>query len=341
MRLTRLQIRNFKGLKELDVALKEEGTDEPRHLTMLLGDNGSGKTTVLQAIALTLSLASRKIDEPADLASLWPGFLAERVSSLGSTRVELDVVFDTEELDKTAELYGLWSQQARPEIVRALPPPDGLRRVTLIYEDGALRCAEGPRGLSQFLGRFFIRYLSKTHRALEQLSPLVGDVFWFHQLRDIFAVEQLRGYLKDWWGYRASPRGPGYTDFLTPLENHLAQIFPGIRFAGTSPRPEAIGGSYVWLERSGQTYDIAEMSSGEQAIFPLLYDFVRLRIARAVVLIDELELHLHPPQQQALLAALRRLGPDCQFIITSHSSHLEAVVPDEEEIRLQGGRRCL
>jgi predicted ATPase len=99
--------------------------------------------------------------------------------------------------------------------------------------------------------------------------------------------------------------------------------------------------SYFLIERQGRVYDLAEMSSGEQAVFPLLYEFVRQDIAHSVVLIDELELHLHPPQQQALLNALRRIGPDCQFIITSHSPYLETVVPDEDEVRLPGGQRCL
>jgi predicted ATP-dependent endonuclease of OLD family len=83
------------------------------------------------------------------------------------------------------------------------------------------------------------------------------------------------------------------------------------------------------------------MSSGEQAVFPLIYEFIRLDIAKSIVLIDELELHLHPPQQQALLAALPKLGPDCQFIITTHSSYLEGVIPVEHEIRLEGGHSCL
>jgi predicted ATP-binding protein involved in virulence len=83
------------------------------------------------------------------------------------------------------------------------------------------------------------------------------------------------------------------------------------------------------------------MASGEQAIFPLLYEFVRLDIAKSVVLIDELELHLHPPQQQALLSALRRIGPDCQFIITTHSPFLTEVIPEDEKVPLEGGRRCL
>jgi predicted ATP-binding protein involved in virulence len=83
------------------------------------------------------------------------------------------------------------------------------------------------------------------------------------------------------------------------------------------------------------------MSSGEQTIFSLLYDFVRLDIANSVVLIDELELHLHPPAQQALYASLPRLGPDCQFIITTHSEFLSGVIPNEEIVRLEGGRPCL
>jgi predicted ATP-binding protein involved in virulence len=83
------------------------------------------------------------------------------------------------------------------------------------------------------------------------------------------------------------------------------------------------------------------MSSGEQAVFPLIFEFTRQNIAKSIVLIDELELHLHPPQQQALLSALRKLGPDCQFIISTHSPYLEKAIPEEEEIRLPGGRRCL
>ena len=121
-------------------------------------------------------------------------------------------------------------------------------------------------------------------------------------------------------------------------------VVPGARFVGTQPMSfegTAEPTSYVLLERDGLTYDIAEMSSGEQAVLPILYEFVRQSVARSVVLLDELELHLHPPEQQALLAALRKIGPDCQFFVTIHSPYLESVTPPEEEVRLEGGQRCL
>jgi predicted ATP-dependent endonuclease of OLD family len=98
---------------------------------------------------------------------------------------------------------------------------------------------------------------------------------------------------------------------------------------------------YFLIDRDGRIYDLAEMSSGEQAVFPLIYEFVRLDIQRSIVLIDELELHLHPPEQQRLLAALPKIGPDCQFIITTHSEFLSSAIPNEQEVRLERGTRCL
>jgi predicted ATPase len=102
MQITRLHIENFKGIDRLDISFLEEGTNRPRPLTMLLGDNGSGETTVLQVIALVLSLATRKAEEPSSFD--WPGFMAERVSSRGPTVVELDVRFDPEELNRRSSM---------------------------------------------------------------------------------------------------------------------------------------------------------------------------------------------------------------------------------------------
>ncbi|MFY0579234.1 AAA family ATPase [Cystobacter fuscus] len=181
----------------------------------------------------------------------------------------------------------------------------------------------------------------------------VGDVFWFDQNRNLMSlgseeqkgIERLREFLVGWWGFHTSTRKTEASDYLGRLEKRFSDLFPGTAFIGVEPRASARDASavdsYFLLERNGRVYDLAEMSSGEQAVFPLLYEFVRLDISRSVVLIDELELHLHPPQQQALISALRRIGPDCQFIVTSHSPYLEAVVPDDDEVRLPGGQRCL
>lgn len=354
MQLAHLKIQNFKGIENLEISFLKEGLDEPRPVTLLLGDNGSGKTTVLQAIALVLSLATRRIEEPSELE--WPGFLAERVSSRGRTRVELEVVFEEDELNAISEANQRWFSLQ----LRHMPmlPPDGLRptkerRVTLVYNDGVFSCLPSAAVLSQFHGRWFIRESIRTQPRLRAMFSRLGDVFWFDQHRNLMTlgrgdrpgIEGLREYLIGWWAFHTSPRVDPETDYLGHLETRFAELFPGTGFVGVEPKPgrtsASVADMYFFLERNGLRYDLAEMSSGEQAIFPLLYEFVRLDIARSVVLIDELELHLHPPQQQSLLAALRRIGPDCQFIVTTHSPYLEQVTPNEHEVRLPGGQRCL
>lgn len=158
-------------------------------------------------------------------------------------------------------------------------------------------------------------------------------------------VEQLRRFLQDWWTYHLSDLPKSGRDFIPELEALFDTLFPGTHFRGPQPADEngveLATRFFFLLERAGRIFDIAEMSSGEQAVFPLVCDFVRLNVRKSVVLIDELELHLHPPEQQGLLAALPKMGSDCQFIITTHSDAVADAVPGELKTRLKGGRLCL
>ena len=85
-------------------------------------------------------------------------------------------------------------------------------------------------------------------------------------------------------------------DYIPLLQDCFESVFPGTRFVGIMPRggvtaPRA-NDFYFLIDRDGRVYDLAEMSSGEQAVFPLAYEFVRLDIKRSVVLIDELRIAL-------------------------------------------------
>ncbi len=261
MKLLSADIVNFKSLGHLPLDF-QSSSGAVRNLTCLVGDNGAGKTTVLQAIAFVLSLATRRT-RFAD-AFDWHGFLAERIGSMGRTRVELQIALTDAEVALTSWKAG---------------------------------------------------------------------------------VEQLRQFLVGWWGYHTSPVRAGGKDYIPELQEKFCAVFPDRRFVGLAPKessgPFGANDFYFLLEAQGRTCDLAEMSSGEQAVFPLVYEFVRLDISNAIVLIDELELHLHPPEQQRLLASLPRLGASCQFVISTHSPYLTDAIPNEHEIRLEGGSRCL
>jgi energy-coupling factor transporter ATP-binding protein EcfA2 len=362
MKLKHVGIRNFKGVKEIEFST-ESHLNIPRRLTALLGDNGSGKTSILQAIALTLSLATRRT---RDIGSFnWHGFLPERVSSLGPTCVELSVAFEHEEIALTLELFEAWRDSLpadRRQLMRLVPPSEHTE-VKLRFEHGRVTSPQGFEAVTQFLGRYYIKELRHTQPDLRDNFAKLGDIFWFDQHRNLGAlafedlggetslregwqagVEQLREYLVGWWGHHTTAQRRG-KDFIEPLEKLFQTVFPRVRFVGIMPRAglatARANDFYFLIDRDGRIYDLAEMSSGEQAVFPLVYEFVRLDIRRSIVLIDELELHLHPPEQQRLLAALPKIGPDCQFLITTHSEFLSSAIPNEQEIRLEKGTRCL
>lgn len=371
MNLKRAIIENFKGLKgplEIDFTSPTFKSPEPvaRPLTCLIGDNGSGKTTILQAIAKTLSLATRRIEWSEQFN--WHGFEIERVSSLGPTFIELVVSLDDGEIAATKDVYRRWYHAHPPDWIasHSLVDPADFREINLVYQRGSLSCTQGWDAMRQMCGRYWVRSLEKSQPDVAKYYLAVGDVFWFDQHRNLgsvisgrdgdgvgpqngpasweVGVERLREYLIGMWAYHTSLLGRG-KDYIGILEKRFNELFAGTRFMGVEPRANVPvprpNDFYFLLEREGKVYDLAEMSSGEQAVFPLIYEFVRHDIAKSIVLIDELELHLHPPQQQALLGMLRRIGPDCQFIITTHSPYLEEAIPDEHEVRLPGGRRCL
>ena len=84
------------------------------------------------------------------------------------------------------------------------------------------------------------------------------------------------------------------------------------------------------VTKNGIEYSVDQLSDGEKCTLALLGDLAR-RLALAnqnsanpldgegIVLIDEIELHMHPSWQRIVLPTLRETFPNIQFIITTHS----------------------
>ncbi len=87
---------------------------------------------------------------------------------------------------------------------------------------------------------------------------------------------------------------------------------------------------YLSLEKEGSILKYTQLSSGEKMVILLVVDIARrLTIANenseialdgeGIVLIDKLELHLHPNWQLKIVKALKTTFPNVQFIATTHS----------------------
>ena len=94
------------------------------------------------------------------------------------------------------------------------------------------------------------------------------------------------------------------------------------------------------IDKKGTTLNIRQLSQGEKSLLALVADIARRLVllnpsledplqGNGIVLIDEIDLHLHPKWQQSVVPSLLRTFPKIQFIITTHSSQVVTTVDDE------------
>jgi predicted ATP-binding protein involved in virulence len=95
------------------------------------------------------------------------------------------------------------------------------------------------------------------------------------------------------------------------------------------------------VDKNGVALELGQLSDGERGLLALVFDLTRrlalanptlsdpLAKGKAIVLIDELELHLHPSWQRDVLHRLQETFQNCQFIITTHSPQVLGEVAAE------------
>ena len=127
---------------------------------------------------------------------------------------------------------------------------------------------------------------------------------------------------------------------LTALEAAVARFLPGYN----NLRPGAGPRDSLLIDHGDRTLPVRLLSDGEKGALAIVFDVTRrlaqanegmldpARDAEAVVLIDEIELHLHPAWQRRIVGDLTKTFPRCQFIATTHSPQ---VIGEVENDRIQ------
>lgn len=102
------------------------------------------------------------------------------------------------------------------------------------------------------------------------------------------------------------------------------------------------------VEKDDEKLDINQLSQGEKSLLALVGDIARRLVilnpsldnpleGEGVVMIDEVDLHLHPKWQHDLIDNLVKIFPKVQFILTTHSPHVISDRPDILVYALDGG----
>ncbi len=364
MKIKNLSLRHFKKFNNWERSFCDEAGN-PYDMLLLVGNNGTGKSSILQAIAMLVGSAVKPFFAPSDLE--YPGF---KWSNIQRGRMPVDVraslTFSQNEIESTRRLSASLRERF-PE--RKYPVPGNSSEISLRlnYAENEVRSTNLP-ALLQTKGYQYALQLSKFERNFDRLFQDVGSVYVYHEQRTASSISAskliggeengngehktpidekvIKEVLFKWFVFHQNATNPerrfelreGQRDFFAELERRYQMLFRGRSFKGFAPQmsPDQFFDTEqdFWLFDGVNDYEFSEMSGGERAIFPMLIDFANRNINNSIIIIDEVELHLHPPLQQALIRALPLLGSNNQFILTTHSDDVATMFPESQIIRL-------
>ena len=147
---------------------------------------------------------------------------------------------------------------------------------------------------------------------------------------DAFSPRALRlSEFADWMSVQRAlcSERPSAAQVLAAFDDAVMRFLPGYR----NLRLDVTHGRRLLIDRDRASIQVRHLSDGERGIIALVLDLTR-RLAQAnpavpdpaaeceaVVLIDDLDLHLHPQWQRQIVHNLTTAFPRCQFIATAHS----------------------
>ncbi|HYO56276.1 AAA family ATPase [Archangium sp.] len=336
MKVRRLEMTSFRGFREL--TLEFTGP-----MTVLVGINGAGKTSILDCLAVLLSLVSSKLLSPKHGRRFYESDVQNGAPhTLNTVEVEFD------------ETPIRWSLA----LVRKGFPRQVSNNITELTEIIETVEAGLVRGRNRLPLAIYYP-INRAPAAVSHSRSKPGHRFYEFEPFDAF-VEALEEGGRDfriffeWFRQREDLENEQrlqinseYRDFqLQAVRTAIARFVPGFSNLRVQRAPLR-----MIVQKGDNTLEVDQLSDGEKGLLAMAGDIGRrLAIANpsiqdplsgeAVVMIDEVELHLHPGWQRMVVERLQQTFPNCQFILTTHSPQVLSQVPAKSVILLDHFQRA-
>jgi predicted ATP-binding protein involved in virulence len=315
MKAIRLDITNFRGISSAKI-------DFDPAVTVLVGKNGGGKSTIIDAVSLMLSWVIARVRTESGRGSS----IDEIDIKNGESESQIQLVCDDFVQGGAFEFYmkrprrgtavGRASQWAelneRGKIARQGLANGELQSLPVIaYYPVSRAVLDIPLRIR---GEHSFGPLDAYESALQGSANFRIFFEWFRNREDLENEERL---------------SEGKIDFRDPqlqaVRHAIEAFMPG--FSGLSVKRNPLR---MEVRKHGHKLLVNQLSMGEKCLLAMVGDLARrLAVAnpqsvdplqgKGIVLIDEVDLHLHPQWQRTVIGNLVRVFPNCQFIVSTHS----------------------
>ncbi|MFM9965332.1 MAG: AAA family ATPase [Planctomycetaceae bacterium] len=351
MRIDRLTIQNFKKFAEQSFALHPQ-------FTLLVGENGSGKTTVLDALAVSLGIWLVEVPDSS---------LINSHRNILTTEIRLE---PSQEGDR------IQFREKFPVLVQATGQIGDQQSVTWVRQikHGGKRSNAGAKEALDIIKNIYKRDESGESIICPMLA-YYGAARAGLPSNKRKKDEPNGGLGRRWAAFYDCLTGrirlPELTDWFKretiAAVNRKGRLRPSFEIVKRAVLDCVPGADDVWfdpdreqvvLSIAGQAQPFDNLSAGQRMMLALVADIAIKAVTQnaflvprdelgpedeplprllqqtpGVVLIDELDVHLHPSWQRRVAADLKRTFPAIQFVCTSHSPQVIGEL-EREEVKL-------
>ena len=331
-RFRELHVENYRCFDELRLSLEED-------TTVLFAENGGGKTALLTALAMGLAVFQRGAPRTLKLDAKRDPRMRTLDEQGRREPVGLCKVAWTADVGVSESVT--WSMAAHPASGRKVnehqPIFEALERVRVPGDRWPLFAWYGVDRLRRLRGRRKVERTRDRWEAYDSaLDPTLDEAPLLQWLQDEMLGDVVRRQ-------QYEPERL----FHAAVMEAAARATPGVEHAWYNPMKQ---GPMVRFE-DGHADPWSELSDGYHVFIALVADIARRAVmlnefdgadapkrVEGVVLIDEIDLHLHPRWQRGALPRLRDVFPKLQLIITTHSPQVLSSVENRQVRRLVDGR---
>ncbi len=319
MRIKELELHNFRGIKHLNLVFNQE-----HNVVVLVGINGIGKSSILDCINLLVQYYGKVSYEYHSLGTPSYEKLSSRQGLLksdiyikcDSTTVRL---IDANNVDWELFISNDYDDNNDLEFLEEITNKNSITKIT---KDSCINLED--RYFYYLANRQIVDFHGVGTTKPKNIINFESFSKWFKETEDLENERRLSDEIEY--------RHPILESVRSSVYSLLGAEYSNLTFKRAVDR--------MTVKKSDREIAVRLLSDGEKNLLAMVghlsrrlaekYDRFDNELAdSAIVLIDEIELHLHPEWQRMIIPRLTKTFPNCQFIVTTHSPQVLSHVDPE------------
>lgn len=345
MKVKSIRLENIGCFSDLSMQLAPT-SERAFHNTIIIGNNGAGKSTILESISIALTWFVSRIRNEKGSGSPISELRIKNGSSTAALTIEIEHeeqnfkwILSKSRKGKKSEKGSKLDELSRltSNFRERYTNDNGLSFPLMVFYDANRGVLDVPLKIR---GKHTFEQLDGYDNSLKGIVDYRRFFEWYREREDIENESKIK-FLEN---FNQNNFKTNYSDeFNSTFDKQLVAVrkaigiflpdFEKIRIV-RKPR------LHMAVDKNGKTLNVEQLSQGEKLLMALVGDIAR-RLAimnptidnplngNGIILIDEAELHLHPKWQRVLMSRLSATFPNCQFILTTHSP---LIISDYKEV---------